>query len=56
MIKKWEKPSSDLLKINCDASFQENLKYAGWGFVIRDDDGDVIQAVRGKLNNVLDVF
>jgi hypothetical protein len=55
-IKKWEKPSSGLIKINCDAYFQENLKSAGWGFVIRDDDGDVIQAARGKLNHVLDVF
>jgi hypothetical protein len=24
--------------------------------VFRDDDGDVIQAARGRLNHVLDVF
>jgi hypothetical protein len=35
---------------------KKNLKSAGWGFVFRDDDGDVIQAARGRLNHVLDVF
>jgi ribonuclease HI len=45
-----------LPKKNCDASFQKNLKSAGWGFVFSDDNGDVIQAARGKLNHVLDVF
>lgn len=53
---KWTKPETGVLKINCDGSFQPTSGEGGWGFVIRDHDGDVIQAGRGKLNPLMGAF
>ncbi|KAF8769088.1 hypothetical protein HU200_006942 [Digitaria exilis] len=44
------------MKINCVASFNEARGDGGWGYVIRDADGDVVSAGRGRLNHVLDSF
>lgn len=50
--KRWEKPQEDTLKINCDGAFHADTGAAGWGFVIRDADGDVALAGKGRLDHV----
>ncbi|KAF8695375.1 hypothetical protein HU200_037607 [Digitaria exilis] len=52
----WCKPNVGYLKINCDAAFNEAKRNGGWGYVIRDEEGDVVSAGRGRLNHVLDSF
>jgi len=42
------------VKANCDGSFNPLNGVGGWGFVVRGDDGAVISAGYGKLENVLD--
>uniref|UniRef100_A0A0A9D8Q3 RNase H type-1 domain-containing protein n=1 Tax=Arundo donax TaxID=35708 RepID=A0A0A9D8Q3_ARUDO len=53
---RWSKPAVDILKINCDASFNPITNAGGWGFAIRDSDGDVIIAGRGRINHLIDAF
>jgi len=45
-----------VLKLNCDGSFLLTEKAGSWGFLIRDRDGDVVMAGRGKINNLLNAF
>ena len=45
----WERPFADTLKINADGAFRENDKNGGWGCVIRDDNGGVLQSASGRL-------
>lgn len=54
--KRWCKPNEGILKINCDAAFCERGRNGGWGYVIRDADGDVVSAGRGRLDHVIDSF
>jgi len=42
------------VKASCDGSFKPLNGTGGWGFVLRDNDGQVISAGYGKLENVLD--
>ena len=42
------------VKANCDGSFKPLNGVGDWGFVVRGDDGAVISAGYGKLENVLD--
>ncbi|XP_066324105.1 uncharacterized protein [Miscanthus floridulus] len=44
---RWLKPPEG--KLNCDASFSSTTKTGGWGYVIRDYDGDVVTAGRGRV-------
>jgi hypothetical protein len=53
---KWQKPAHELLKVNCDASFRKETGDGGWGCIIRDEEGDLISAGRGKLLHALDSF
>jgi hypothetical protein len=53
---KWRRPPPGVLKINSDGSFLPNEKAGSWGLLIRDNDGDVVQAGRGKINNLLSAF
>lgn len=53
---RWVRPPEDVLKINCDGSFHQSEKAGSWGFLIRDLDGDVVMAGRGKINNLLNAF
>lgn len=53
---RWSKPPDDWLKINTDGAFLPKLSEGGWGFVIRDEMGDVILAGAGKLPRVRDAF
>ncbi|CAN6374879.1 unnamed protein product [Urochloa humidicola] len=52
----WRKPPDDFLKLNSDGAFSANRQEGGWGFVIRDGDGDVVVAGGGKLTHVRDAF
>ena len=52
---RWTRPPG-VLKLNCDASFKEETASGSWGFLIRDHDGDVVLAGRGKLDYMLSVF
>ncbi|TVU23480.1 hypothetical protein EJB05_25849, partial [Eragrostis curvula] len=45
-----------VLKLNCDACFLPETKAGGWGFIIRDCDGDVVHAGRGRVDSLLDAF
>jgi len=52
-VRRWERPPEGVLKLNCDASFYEEGNYGGWGFIIRDSDGDVVLAGWGRVNHLL---
>lgn len=45
---KWSKPP---LKLNCDASFTPSPGSGSWGFLVRDSDGDVVVARRGRVES-----
>lgn len=38
------------MKTNCDGAYSYETGAGGWGFIIRDEDGDVISAGRGRLD------
>jgi hypothetical protein len=54
--KRWSKPTADVLKINSDGAFDPVTKSGGWGFIIRDADGAVIQAGAGAVPNAMDAL
>jgi hypothetical protein len=37
-------PPSGLLKVNVDGVFRESDKNGGWGYVVHDEWGEVIQS------------
>jgi ribonuclease HI len=47
-----------MLKMNCDASFKAEAESntGSWGFIIRDNDGDVVLTGRGRINHLLSAF
>ncbi|KAL6606756.1 hypothetical protein ACP70R_042409 [Stipagrostis hirtigluma subsp. patula] len=53
---RWQKPTNNFIKLNSDGAFDERSKEAGWGFVIRDADGDVVSAGRGSLKRAVNAF
>ena len=56
IVQKWQRPAQNILNINCDASFRRETGDDGWGFIIRDEDDDMISAGRGRLSHILDPF
>jgi hypothetical protein len=50
--RRWEKPPTGLLKVNVDGAFRDLDKNGGWGYVIRDEEGVVIQSGLGRIMNV----
>lgn len=52
-VQRWSKPPDDFLKVNCDASFTPGDRSGGWGFLIRDSDGDVVLNGWGRVNHLL---
>jgi hypothetical protein len=52
----WRKPTGDKLKINSDGAFSASLGEGGWGYVMRDNTGDVIQAGAGKIAHTRDAL
>jgi ribonuclease HI len=53
---RWTKPPADYLKINIDGSFCREYGTGGWGFCIRDCNGEVCGAGMGQLNHVADAL
>jgi hypothetical protein len=57
VIQQWEKPWRDKLKFNCDGTFNQLTGDGGWGFIIRDHDGDMVSfAEKDKIMRVIDAF
>jgi hypothetical protein len=54
--RRWSKPRTGKLKLNCDASFLPGVSMGTWGFVIRDSDGDVVSAGRGMVEHLFGAF
>jgi hypothetical protein len=48
-IRRWEQPPTGLLKVNVDGAFRDLDKNGGWGYVIRDERGEVIQSGLGRI-------
>ena len=53
---KWHRSPAGVLKLNCDASYKAAERSGSWGFVIRDNDGDVVMTGRGRINHLLSPF
>jgi ribonuclease HI len=53
---RWTKPPADYLKINIDGSFCRENGTGGWGFCIRDYNGDVCGAGMGQIAHVADAL
>ena len=51
-LRRWAKPSDGFLKENVDASFKEDSKSGGWGFVVRSENGDAVAAGAGHIQCV----
>jgi hypothetical protein len=49
---RWNKPRSGYMKINIDGSYREETRTGGWGFVIRNDAGEIECAGAGQINAV----
>uniref|UniRef100_A0A8I7BG96 RNase H type-1 domain-containing protein n=1 Tax=Hordeum vulgare subsp. vulgare TaxID=112509 RepID=A0A8I7BG96_HORVV len=45
-----------MLKINVDGSFNKETLIGGWGYIIRDHEGDVVVAAAGWLDHVNDAL
>ncbi|KAE8790373.1 hypothetical protein D1007_35331 [Hordeum vulgare] len=52
----WTKPVEGRLKINVDGSFNKDTLSGGWGYVIRDHEGDVVIVAAGRLNHAMDAL
>ncbi|XP_024171787.1 uncharacterized protein LOC112177760 [Rosa chinensis] len=52
-VEKWKPPSIGTLKVNIDGSFYESTRQGGFGFVIRDSDGQFIVGGGGPLSQLL---
>jgi hypothetical protein len=46
---KWCRPMQNIIKVNFDAAFIDNIKAGAWGFIARSDIGEFIAAAVGKL-------
>jgi hypothetical protein len=53
---RWNKPSQGWLKLNSDGAFHAERGEGGWGYVIGDEEGDVVAAGAGFLSHVRDAF
>lgn len=47
---KWHGPQPGMLKLNVDGAFLAQDDSGGWGYVIRDEDGAVIQSGAGRVD------
>jgi ribonuclease HI len=45
----WRPPSGEEMKINIDGSFNPSSKSGGWGFAIRDAEGDFMGGAAGYI-------
>ena len=49
----WRPPQEDIYKINSDRSFDPTKRSGGWGFVIRNNNGEVLAAGAGNISYAL---
>jgi hypothetical protein len=54
--KKWCKPPEGWLKMNSDGALHAVRGEGSWGYVIRDETGDVIAAGAGALSHIRDAL
>jgi len=52
----WKRPVQGWVKINSDGAFSSRTGEGGWGVIIRDERGEVMEAADGKLTRLLDAF
>ncbi|KAE8784042.1 hypothetical protein D1007_42402 [Hordeum vulgare] len=52
----WTKPEVGILKINSDGSYNKDTLTRGWGYIIRDHEGDVVVTAAGRLHHVHDAL
>jgi hypothetical protein len=52
----WRRPNCDVLKINSDGAFVAASGEGGWGFVTRNDQGDVVKAGAGRKEFLMDAL
>uniref|UniRef100_A0A8I6Z5L8 RNase H type-1 domain-containing protein n=1 Tax=Hordeum vulgare subsp. vulgare TaxID=112509 RepID=A0A8I6Z5L8_HORVV len=52
----WTKPEVGILKINSDGSYNKDTLTGGWGYIIRDHEGDVVVTAAGRLHHVHDAL
>lgn len=50
----WSRPAPGCLKLNVDESFNVADASGGWGFVVRDDTGDVVLSAAGRILHAQD--
>ena len=48
-VQRWFPPPSEVIKINIDGSFLEDLKKGGWGAIGRDHTGEPVFAACGRI-------
>jgi hypothetical protein len=53
---RWRKPEPGVLKMNSDGAFDSSKKEGGWGFAIRDDQGQAVASGAGQEEHLLDAF
>jgi len=53
LSKHWRRPPSGVLKLNTDGSFFPSTGCGGWGFVIRDENAEIILAGAGSCQHLL---
>ena len=55
-VQTWTPPPIGLLNINSDVAFVRESSAGAWGFIFRDQDGEVVIAGAGRLEVVHDVL
>nr|TKW40257.1 hypothetical protein SEVIR_1G234100v2 [Setaria viridis] len=55
-VQRWNPPSEEVFKINIDRAFLMEQKSGGWGFIVRDANGNAVMAGAGRLESVHDSF
>jgi len=53
VARRWERPEQDYIKVNCDGAYDPQSGNGGWGCVLRDADGDVVSAQRGRVEALM---
>ena len=56
LVPRWKRPPAERLKINADGGFSQETGEGSWGFILRDEDGDVLLAGAGKLHHATEAW
>ncbi|KAI5010572.1 hypothetical protein ZWY2020_012709 [Hordeum vulgare] len=51
VVRGWTKPEVGILKINSEGSYNKDTLTGGWGYIIRDHEGDVVVTAAGRLDH-----